>query len=101
MRKLMTNCFLAAAMCFVGMTSVQAAEEGIKFNLNDIDCREWIKMEEDEEEFTLIYFHGFLSGKKGQMTFDVEALTKATDDIEEHCISNPGDKLITAFEKFR
>ncbi len=100
MRKLMTNCLLATALCFVGMTSVQA-EEGIKVDLNDIDCREMLKMDDEEKQFTLIFFHGFSSGKNSQMTFDELALTKATDGIEDHCIDNPNDKLLTAFEKFR
>ena len=100
MYKLSRHFLLAVTACFVGLSGVKA-EDGIKVNLNDIDCREMLKMEGQEKRFTLLYFHGFMSGKKSEMVFDSTVLTNATDGIEDHCIDNPSDKLINAFDKFR
>jgi hypothetical protein len=60
-----------------------------------------LKMNNEEKEFTLLYFHGFKSGKDGQMTFNGPEFTAATDAIMDYCIDNPSKSLLEAFEEKR
>lgn len=81
--------------------AVEAVRESLTFELTDIDCRSLLQMEGDEREFTLIFFHGVMTGKNGEMTFDEPVLAEATDNIVDYCIDHPEDALITVFEKYR
>ena len=72
-----------------------------KFQIDEVTCREILKMSGDEQDFTVVFFHGFISGKENAITFDASAFSGATDRILDHCISNPDDSLLSAFEKVR
>lgn len=95
--------FVAAAlMAAVWAGPGQAESEmDVRLQIDEITCREALKMGGDERAFTVIFFHGFISGKKGQTLFDGPALMEATDKIADYCIDNPSEKLIKAFETIR
>jgi HdeA/HdeB family len=69
--------------------------------MGSVECRTMLKMDSDEQDFTLIYFHGYISGTKGETLFDGPALREATDKIMDHCIDNPSATVMEAFEKNR
>lgn len=94
---------LASALLALAMSVPAKAEPEIKAKLqiDDITCREALKMGGEERAFTVIFFHGFTSGRMNQTLFDGPALSEATDKIADYCIDNPSAKLITAFETIR
>jgi hypothetical protein len=69
--------------------------------MSTVDCRTMLKMDADEQDFTLIYFHGYISGTKGETLFDGPVLREATNKIMDYCIDNPSATLMEAFEKNR
>jgi hypothetical protein len=69
--------------------------------LNELDCRTLLRLDGDERAFTLLYLHGFVSGKNNQLMLSTDALATATDRIVDHCIDKPGDKLLAVFEQVR
>jgi hypothetical protein len=69
--------------------------------LNELDCRTLLRLNGDERAFTLLYLHGFVSGKSNQLLLPTEELAAATDRIVDHCIDKPGDKLLPVFEQVR
>jgi hypothetical protein len=69
--------------------------------LNELDCRTLLRLDGDERAFTLLYLHGFVSGKNNQLMLSTDALASATDRIVDHCIDKPGDKLLAVFEQIR
>ncbi len=77
------------------------SEVNVLLQIDEITCREALKMPGDERAFTVIFFHGFMSGKMNQTLFDGPALTEATDKIADYCIDNPSEKLLKAFEAVR
>ena len=81
--------------------SAAHADEELVIDLAKIDCRSMLKMDNDERDFTMIFFHGMMSGKNNEMTFDGLALSEVTDKVLDHCIDNPKDMLISVFEKYR
>lgn len=87
------------ALSFSGAAFAQDGDPVVE--MSTVDCRTMLKMDSDEQDFTLIYFHGFISGKKGETLFDGPVLREATDKIMDFCIDSPSATLMEAFEKNR
>lgn len=93
---------MGLAFLSLGITRAKAfAQSPSKTNIQEITCRTLLKMDGDEEEFTLIFFHGFMSGRNNQLIVDAPDLTKTTDRILDYCINNPNASLLKAFELYR
>jgi len=69
--------------------------------MTTVDCRTMLKMDADEQDFTLIYFHGYISGTKSETLFNGPVLREATNKVMDYCIDNPSAMLMEAFEKNR
>uniref|UniRef100_B8HR08 Uncharacterized protein n=1 Tax=Cyanothece sp. (strain PCC 7425 / ATCC 29141) TaxID=395961 RepID=B8HR08_CYAP4 len=69
--------------------------------LTEINCREFLKMDSDEQDLMLTFLHGFINGKTNQTTIDVPKLTQASDAIVDYCISNPQTILISVVDQIR
>ena len=69
--------------------------------LDQLECRTLLRLGGDERAYTLLYYHGFVSGRTNQMSLDPQTMAEATDRIVDHCIDHPGDKLLPVFEKQR
>lgn len=94
---------IACTFAVLASSSVQAQDKDMegKIDLETLDCRTMLKMENEARDFTLIFFHGLMSGKKSEMIFDGPALTEVTEKVLDHCIDNPSDTLLTTFEELR
>ena len=105
MRNLATVFGLAISLCMLGSNGVYAQDanqgEADNIQIDKMTCREMLKMDGDERKFTLIFLHGFVSGKKAELLFDGSALADATDVILDDCINSPDDSLLAVFEKAR
>lgn len=98
------SCIIFSATMLSGVLAGPArAEEDIqtRLNIDEISCREALKMVGEERAFTAIFFHGYISGKKNENVFDADALAEATDKIADYCIDNPSEKLLKVFEMMR
>ena len=103
-RHLMLTLRLAAASLCLPMALAQAQPaSGSQKSpaLDELDCRTLLRLGGEERAYTLLYMHGFVSGKTGQTTLPTQELAQATDRIVDHCIDRPGDKLLPVFEKAR
>jgi len=90
----------AVALPLSSLTALAQDKEPV-IEMNTVDCRTMLKMDADEQDFTLIYFHGYISGTKGETLFDGPVLREATNKIMDYCIDNPSATLMEAFEKNR
>ena len=90
----------AAALAFSSINVLAQDEEPV-IDMNTVDCRTMLKMDAEEQDFTLIYFHGYISGVKGDTQFDGPMLREATNTIMDYCIDNPSAMVMEAFEKNR
>lgn len=93
----------AASLCLpVALAQAQPTTGGQKPPaLDELDCRTLLRLGGEERAYTLLYMHGFVSGKTGQTVLPTQELAQATDRIVDHCIDRPGDKLLPVFEKVR
>ncbi len=69
--------------------------------LNELDCRTLLKLDGDERAYTLLFYHGFVSGRLNQMELPIDVMAAATDKIIDHCIDKPADKVLSVFEQVR
>ena len=57
------------------MTVYGQSESVIKnastINIETLNCRDLLRLEDNDQEATLAYFHGFLKGKQNELTVDV------------------------------
>ena len=82
-------------------TATAQADNGSIINLASLTCREMLQMPGAEEENTLIFMHGFMSGKNNELLLDVPALSDVTEQVRNYCIDNPDETLLSAFERHR
>lgn len=96
---------LAVSVLLAGISgievSAQTADDRSTVDIENLDCRAMLMMDGDARDFTLIFYHGFISGQNKELIFDGDALAAATDRVLEQCIDNPNDKLLAVFEKAR
>lgn len=85
----------------IGAPGTAPADEGLKVQIPDITCREMLKMDGEEQQLTLVFLHGFMSGKAGMTEVDGPALMEATETIKDRCIDAPASTLISVFETVR
>lgn len=97
--KLLAGAFLLAATAF-GSDAI-AADPDIKINIDSVTCRDMLRKGGEERDFTIVFMHGFMSGKKGDLVFDAPALTEATDKVLDACINNPDATVLSVFEDVR
>ncbi len=91
------------ATLLVGLftSAIARAAETSEVKLGDLDCRALLKMNGDDEHSTVLFLHGYASGKAAATVISIPSLTEATDKIKEHCIDNPADKLLDVFSKIK
>ncbi len=89
-------------MMGIGMSGeIAFSQEGSKIELKSINCRELLLMNGEDVGLTMIFFHGYMSGKNNDVSFDPNAFAKATDQVRNYCIDNPQESLMSVFEKYR
>jgi hypothetical protein len=99
----MLNLLAAAALCLpMSLAQAQPATGMQKpLALDELDCRTLLRLGGEERAYTLLYLHGYVSGRRGQTVLPPQELAEATDRIVDDCIDRPGDKLLSVFEKVR
>lgn len=81
--------------------SAAPAAQGKQAPIGELDCRTLLRLGGEERDFTILYFHGFVSGRSNLQLLPVQELAEATDKVIEHCIDKPGDKVLAVFEQVR
>lgn len=100
--RLLSLIALAALSVQTGSSFAQAAKPAARdAGLDQLECRTLLRLGGDERSYTLLYLHGFVSGRLNQMNLEVQTMADVTDKVIDHCIDRPGDKLLAVFEKYR
>ena len=85
------------------IASVAMAQDAAKpvIDLTTLDCRTLLKLDGDERQDVIMFYHGYISGQKSETVADVDKLAQATDKVVDQCISKPDEALLTAFSSNR
>lgn len=97
--KICRTALLASGLFFTAAPAF--AQEEAVLDIRSVDCRTMLKMDEGEQDFTLIFLHGFMSGKTENFVFNGPEFKEATDAIIDACIDKPTAKLLDIFGKHR
>ncbi len=83
------------------LTSAVLAQDVPEFGVADISCRELLTMGGEEQDATLIFMNGYVSGKRNADTINPSALMAASDKALANCIDTPEAPMITVLEAAR
>jgi len=76
-----------------------AAQNANDRKVEDYTCKDIMREGGTSRDTAIAFLHGFLLGKAGQSTFNLEMLTKQTDAFIDQCLDNPSDKAMDAMIK--
>ncbi len=62
-------------------------------------CKDVMRESGANRDVAIAFLHGYLLGKTGNSTFNLDVLHKQTSDFIERCLDNPGEKALDAMLK--
>lgn len=93
-----TMLFVAAAAVLVPLT---AAAQDSKRTVDQYKCKDILRESGSNREVAIAFLHGYLLGKSGTQTFDLQTLAKQTDAFIEWCLDNPNESAAAAMTKVK
>ena len=75
------------------MTPVLAQDTNQR-TIDQYACKDILRESGSNRDVAIAFLHGFLLGKSGATTFNLETLKKQTDAFLERCLDNPHDKAV-------
>jgi HdeA/HdeB family len=97
-RKIATAAMVLLAGLGLGRTSAQGVNGR---SIAQYTCKDVMREHGDNRDVTIAFLHGFLLGKSGGSTFDLDTLHKQTSDFIEHCLDNPAERAVDAMSKVK
>lgn len=95
---------LSLALAATGLLSAgaaaqaqSAASDRVIPSVSETTCRELLLAPGDEEDNIMIFFHGYVSGSRGQDAVDVDAFSLASEAVAEACVDDPSALLLDVF----
>ena len=86
-----TIALAAALTCLAGGVFAQDSKQR---TVDQYKCREVMREAGTNRDIAIAFLHGFLLGKSGGQSFNLDALHTQTENFVEHCLSNPEGKAI-------
>ena len=69
--------------------------------VEEYTCKEIMRESGPNRDTAIAFLHGFLLGKSGSSTFNVETLSKQTDAFIDSCLNSPNDKAMDTMLKVK
>jgi hypothetical protein len=82
----------------IGANSVYAQDTG-EHSVDKYTCKEIMRESGADRDAAIAFIHGYLAGKSGGATFNVESLEKQTDAFIDRCLDNPNEKAVDVMMK--
>jgi hypothetical protein len=96
--KIATTAMILLAGLGLGRTSAQGVGSR---SIEQYTCKDVMREHGGNRDVTIAFLHGYLLGKSGSATFDIDALHKQTSDFIERCLDNPGEKAVDVMSKIK
>jgi hypothetical protein len=101
---MMSSCKMAiCAAAFIGalgFSSVSAQDSKIR-TVEQYTCKDVMRESGADRNVAIAFLHGFLLGRSGGSTFNLDILHKQTNDFIEHCLDSPGEKSVDVMAKIK
>jgi hypothetical protein len=96
----LSMCIAAATIlgAAIGTSPVCAQDTG-EHSVDKYTCKEIMRESGADRDAAIAFIHGYLVGKSGGATFNVESLEKQTDAFIDRCLDNPNEKALDVMMK--
>jgi len=91
----------AAIVLAAGSSVVAVAQDKNDRTVDQYTCKDVMRESGPHRDVSIAFLHGYLLGKAGTASFNLEVLAKQTDAFVDHCLDNPGDKAADAMMKVK
>lgn len=85
----------------IGMPALAVAQSSSARTVDQYTCKDVMQASDDGRTTAIAFLHGFLLGKSGSSSFDLDVMAKQTDAFTDYCLDNPKEKAITAMTKVK
>jgi len=92
---------ITAALLFSFNLGAGFAQQPKVRSVEQYSCKDVIRESGTDREVAIAFLHGFLLGKSGTSTFDLDVLHKQTNDFIERCLDNPGERALDVMAKIK
>jgi hypothetical protein len=99
MRKLIRSLVPAACIATSLLSMPLIAEENKSIDIASYLCKDIMRWDGEARGVSLGVLHGYVMGKKGVTSADYDKVEALSNDFIEHCLDNPHDNALAAFEK--
>ena len=91
-----------AMILFTGLGLGRTLAQGVSTrSIEQYTCKDVMREHGGNRDVTIAFLHGFLLGKSGGSTMDIDLLHKQTSDFIEHCLDNPAERAVDAMSKIK
>lgn len=63
-----------------------------------VTCRDIMASDDRGRELSMAFMHGYLHGRAGTTTLELDRNAAITDKVRDHCLDNPSAKFLETFE---
>lgn len=87
-------------IALVTAASAALAEEPVKgiTDITAVTCKDIMSSDDRGRELSMAYMHGYLHGKAGNTSLELDKNAAITDKVRDSCLDNPGAKFVETFE---
>ena len=82
-----------AALAGLAASSVSAQEDKNR-TVDQFKCRDVMREAGPDRDIAIAFLHGFLLGKSGSQSFNLDTLHRQTENFLDRCLSNPDDRAV-------
>jgi HdeA/HdeB family protein len=91
----------AAILLTVSSSGLIWAQDSSGRTVDQYTCKDVMREHGGNRDVTIAFLHGYLLGKSGRSTFNIDELHKQTSAFIERCLDNPGERAIDVMSKIK
>jgi len=91
----------ASSIVLIAMIGIKSGFAQGDRTIDQYTCKDVMRESGANRDTAIGFVHGYLLGKSGATSFNVENLEKQTDAFIERCLDNPNEKALDAMMKVK
>ncbi len=102
--KIRSKLAIGVGLAFISggiLASASAQSAKRTHTIEQYTCKDVMRESGANRDVAIAFLHGFLLGKSGGETFNLEVLHKQTNDFIEKCLDNPHEKAVDVMSKVK
>jgi len=96
---LAASCLAVAATNFPARAPAQMTLTPRIIRIDEVKCAELLSLSGDRQDRLVVYFNGYVDGKRRQTTWDERAVGELVERAVGYCKADPGETVLSAFTR--